>query len=146
VKAMPVSKEFFRVFGVRPEYGDVFGDDHDRPGGPDAVVLSHGLWARLFAANPSVVGSVVSLGDRTYTVLGVMPRTFQSMPPADLYIPLKPSTTGAGGGQNYRAAGRLKRDVTIQQATAEASSVQSTIDDLQASRLNPKERPAAPAD
>ena len=105
VKAMPVSKEFFQVFGVRPEYGDAFGDEHDRAGGPDAVVLSHGLWTRLFAANPSVVGSVVSLGDRSYTVLGVMPRAFQSMPPADLYIPLKPGTTGAGGGQNYSGRG-----------------------------------------
>jgi putative ABC transport system permease protein len=142
VKAMPVSKEFFEVFAVRPVYGEAFGDEHDRAGGPDVVVLSHGLWTRLFAANPSIIGSVVSLGDRSYTVLGVMPRTFQSMPPADLYIPLKPSTTGAGGGQNYRVAGRLKRGVTIQQATAEASSVyQSTIAQLQGSRLDANGRP-----
>ena len=142
VKAMPVSKEFFRVFAARPVYGEAFGDEQDRAGGPDVVVLSHGLWTRLFGASPSVVGSVVSLGDRSYTVLGVMPRAFQSMPPADLYIPLKPSTTGAGGGQNYRVAGRLKRDVTIQQATAEASSVyQSTTSQLQGSRLDANGRP-----
>ena len=139
---MPVSKEFFQVFGARPEYGDAFGDEHDRVGGPDVVVLSHGLWTRLFGASPSVVGSVVSLGDRSYTVLGVMPRAFQSMPPADLYVPLKPSTTGAGGGQNYRAAGRLKREVTIEQATAEASSVyQSMVTELQGSRLDANGRP-----
>lgn len=142
VKAMPVSKEFFAVFGVRPAYGDAFGDEHDRTGGPDVVVLGHGLWTRLFAASPSVIGSVVSLGDRSYTVLGVMPRAFQSMPPADLYIPLKPGTTGAGGGQNYRVAGRLKRGVTIEQATAEASSVyQSTVAEFQGSRVDANGRP-----
>lgn len=142
VKAMPVSKEFFDVFGARPEYGDAFGVDHDRAGGPDGVVLSHGLWTRLFAANRSVVGSAVSLGDRSYTVLGVMPRAFQSMPPADLYVPLKPGTSGAGGGQNYRVAGRLKPGVTIEQATAEASSVyQSTVSELQGSRLDATGRP-----
>ena len=142
VKAMPVSKEFFQVFGVRPEYGDTFGEEHDRAGGPDVVVLGHGLWTRLFGANPSVVGSVVSLGDRSYTVLGVLPRRFQSMPPADLFIPLKPSTSGAGGGQNYRTAGRLKREVTIEQATAEASSVhQSLIAQFQGSRLDANGRP-----
>ena len=142
VKAMPVSKEFFQVFGIRPEYGDTFGEEHDRTGGPDAVVLGHGLWTRLFGANPSVVGSVVSLGDRSYTVLGVLPRGFQSMPPADLFIPLKPSTSGAGGGQNYRVAGRLKREVTIEQATAEASSVhQSLIAQFQGSRLDANGRP-----
>ena len=142
VKAMPVSKEFFQVFGVRPEYGDAFGEEHDRAGGPEVVVLGHGLWTRLFGANPAVVGSVVSLGDRSYTVLGVLPRGFQSMPPADLFIPLKPSTSGAGGGQNYRTAGRLKRGVTIEQATAEASSVhQSLIAQFQGSRLDANGRP-----
>ena len=142
VKAMPVSKEFFQVFGVRPEYGVTFGEEHDRAGGPDVVVLGHGLWTRLFGANPSVVGSVVSLGDRSYTVLGVLPRGFQSMPPADLFIPLKPSTSGAGGGQNYRIAGRLRREVTIEQATAEASSVhQALIAQFQGSRLDANGRP-----
>jgi putative ABC transport system permease protein len=142
VKAMPVSKEFFQVFGVRPEYGDTFGEEHDRAGGPDVVVLGHGLWTRLFGANPAVVGSVVSLGDRSYTVLGVLPRGFQSMPPADLFIPLKPSTSGAGGGQNYRIAGRLRREVTIEQATAEASSVhQALIAQFQGSRLDANGRP-----
>jgi putative ABC transport system permease protein len=142
VKAMPVSKEFFQVFGVRPVYGGAFSEDHDRPGGPDVVVLGHGLWTRLFAANPSVVGSVITLGDRSYTVLGVMPRAFRSMPPADLYVPLKPATTGVGGGQNYRVAGRLKREVTIQQATAEASSVyQSMIAQFHGVRLDVNGRP-----
>src|SRR3954465_1315759 len=64
VKAMPVSKEFFAVFGVRPLYGDTFTDIHDRVGGIDGVVLSYGLWARLFGSKPSVIGSSVSLGDR----------------------------------------------------------------------------------
>ena len=72
VKAMPVSKEFFTVFGVRPLYGETFGDAHDRVGGVDAVVLSYGLWTRLFGGNPNAVGSTISLGDRAYTVIGIM--------------------------------------------------------------------------
>jgi len=123
VKAMPVSKEFFQVFGARAEHGDTFRDEHDRIGGPDVVVLSHGLWSRLFGANPSVVGTTVSLGDRQYSVLGVMPRSFRSMPPADLYIPLRPATTGPGGGFNYAVAGRVRRELTIEQANAEATAV-----------------------
>ena len=123
VKAMPVSKEFFSVFGARAAYGDSFDDTHDRSGGVDAVVLSYGLWARMFAGNPSAVGSSVSLGDRSYAVIGVLPRDFQTIPPADLYVPLRPSTTGPGGGFNYAVAGRLKDDVSLEQANAEASSL-----------------------
>lgn len=113
---MPVSKEFFAVFGARPLYGDTFGDVHDRVGGVDAVVLSHGLWTRLFGANPDAVGSAISLGDRTYRVIGIMPREFRTVPPADLYVPLRPSTTGPGGGFNYAVAARLKPGVGIDQA------------------------------
>lgn len=98
VKAMPVSKEYFDVFGVRPIYGHAFEEIHDRVGGVDAVVLSYGLWARMFGRNPAAVGSTVSLGDRPHTVIGVMPRSFQSIPPADLFVPLRPSTSGPGGG------------------------------------------------
>jgi predicted permease len=123
VKAMPVSKEFFDVFGVRPLYGETFSDVHDRVGGVDAVVLSYGLWTRLFGGSRSAVGRTVSLGDRTYAVIGVMPRDFRSIPPADLYVPLQPSTSGPGGGFNYGVAGRLKEGVGLARANAEAASV-----------------------
>ena len=122
VKALPVSKEFFAVFGVRPLYGDSFSDVHDRVGGVDAVVLSHGLWMRLFGGNATAVGSTISLGDRSYTVIGIMPGEFRTVPPADLYVPLRPSTTGPGGGFNYAVAGRLKPGIGIDQANAEAAS------------------------
>ena len=83
---MPVSKEFFSVFGARAAYGDTFSEVHDRTaGGLDAIVLSYGLWTRLFGGNPSAVGSTVSMGDRAYTVIGVLPREFRTIPPADLH-------------------------------------------------------------
>src|SRR5262249_10287309 len=62
VLAMPVSNEYFTVFGVQPSFGAGFTADHDRAGGQNAAVLSHALWARLFGANPSVVGTMLTLG------------------------------------------------------------------------------------
>ena len=129
IKAMPVSKEFFSVFGVRAAYGDVFNETHNSPGGADAVILSHGLWSRMFGGNPSAVGSTVLLGDRAYVVIGVLPREFRTIPPADLYVPLRPSTTGPGGGFNYSVAGRLKDGISIEQANAEASSLFASFRD-----------------
>ncbi len=143
VKAMPVSKEFFPVFGVRLQFGEPFGDEHDRPGGADAVILSHGLWTRLFGANPAVVGTTVTLGDRSHAVLGVMPRGFVSVPPADVFIPLRPSTTGAGGGFNYAVAGRLKREVSAGQANGEASSVWEAFRGAHPAAIRPTEYTAA---
>ena len=122
VRAMEVSKEFFDVFGVRPALGGVFAAEHDRAGGPLAAVLSDGLWRRQFAGNPAVVGTSILLGERSHVVLGVMPASFVGIPPADLYVALRPSTVGPGGGFNYTVAGRLPTGATLAQVNAESEA------------------------
>jgi putative ABC transport system permease protein len=123
VRAMSVSRQFFDVFGVHPAIGQAFTAEQDVAGGSDAAILSHALWRRLFGSNPGAVGGTLLLGGRPYMVVGVMPPDFASVPPADLFIPLRPSTTGPGGGLNYRVAARLKPGVTLDQASVDAASV-----------------------
>ena len=84
IRAMPVSKEFFDVYGVRPAIGGGFTADHDRVGGPLAAVISDGLWRRQFGGHTAVVGSSILLGERPHVVVGVMPASFVAIPPADL--------------------------------------------------------------
>ena len=123
VRAMPISKEFFDVLGVRPMLGSSFTAEHDRVGGPLAVILSYGLWTRQFGSDPAIVGKNVLLGERSHVVVGVMPASFAFLQPADAYIPLRPSLTGPGGGYNYGVAARLRPGVTIEQASAEAAAI-----------------------
>ena len=123
VSVTGVSREYFDVFGVRPMLGSAFADAHDTSGGPDAVILSHGLWQRFFGSNPDVIGRTVSLGDRPVAVIGVVPASFAPMFPADLFLPLRPGLTGRGGGFNYTVAGRLRAGVSKEQASAEAASL-----------------------
>jgi predicted permease len=119
--AVAVSKDYFRVFGGTPIHGRTFEPLEDLPNGPDVVILTHGLWQRSFGSDPSVVGTTVSLGERPYRVVGVMPRGFDSLQKAELYVPLKPSPSGPGGGFNYRVGGRLREGVTRAQANAESA-------------------------
>jgi putative ABC transport system permease protein len=123
VDALHVSKEYFETFAVRPALGTSFSVEHDLAGGPDAVVLGHGLWQRVFGGNPAVLGSSVLLGERPHVVIGVMPQSFVSVPPADLYTPLRPSTSGPGGGFNYRVAARLRPGTPLEQLNAQAAGV-----------------------
>jgi putative ABC transport system permease protein len=123
VRAMPVSKEFFDVIGVRPAIGTGFAAEHDRVGGPAAAILSHGLWIRRFGGNPGVVGTSILLGERSHIVLGVMPPGFSFLQPSDVYVPLQPSLTGPGGGFNYGVAARLGGAATIGHTDAEAAAV-----------------------
>jgi putative ABC transport system permease protein len=122
VRMRPVSKEFFDVLGVRPALGAAFTAEHDVAGGPSAAILDHGLWLRRFGGNPAVLGTSILLGEQSYVVLGVMPASFSWLSPADLYVPLRPGTTGAGGGFNYAVAARLRAGVTLQQANAAAAA------------------------
>ena len=64
-----------------------------------------------------------AFADRPFTVVGVMPESFVPIRPTDLFLPLRPGLTGRGSGFNYNVAGRLRRGVSMQQASAEAQSV-----------------------
>ncbi len=97
-----VGAGFFRVLGVAPFIGREFTHEEDRPGGQALTMLSYYLWI---------------------TIIGVMPETFRSNAAADLWVPLRPSTTGEGGGTNYAVIARLKPGVTWAQAGAQIEAI-----------------------
>ena len=123
VRQERVGAGFFRVLGVQPMIGREFTNQEDRPGGPALTVLSHHLWKRIFSADPSVIGKSVMLRGEPHTVVGVMPENFRSDAPADLWVPLRPSTTGEGSGTNYVVIGRLKPGVSGPQADAQLEAI-----------------------
>ncbi|HVP47622.1 MAG TPA: ABC transporter permease [Bryobacteraceae bacterium] len=118
-----VGSGFFRVLGVPPMIGREFTREEDRPGGQALTVLSHHLWKGVFNADPSVVGKPVMLRGEPYTIIAVMPENFRSSAPADLWVPLRPSTTGEGGGINYGVIGRLKPGVRWPEAEAQIEAI-----------------------
>ena len=143
VRALPVSKEYFTVLGVRPLWGATFGAEHDAAGGPQAVVLGHALWMRLFNGDAAAVGSSILLGGTAHVVLGVMPVTFRTIPEVDLFVPLRPSTTGPGGGYNYAVIGRLTDGVTAAQASDDAGRVWTAMTVAFPEEARKNERPSA---
>ena len=121
-----ISKEYFKVYGVTPAFGGPFLDEHDRTDGPLVLILSHALWQRAFGEDPGVVGKTISLGDKPYSILGVMPESFIPPARADVFLPLRPSNSGRGSGSNYTVVGRLVAGVSVEQASAEAAAVFTT--------------------
>jgi predicted permease len=69
------------VIGVQPALGRTFRTDENDPGKNHVLLLSDAIWRRGFAADPNVIGKVVSLREIPYTIIGVMPRGFSF--PAD---------------------------------------------------------------
>jgi len=129
-----VSAGYFGVLGVRPAIGREFTSDEDRAGGPPAAILSYGLWSRMFDRDPDIVGSSIMLRGQAYTVVGVLPQAVTGSG-ADVWTPLRPSTTGEGSGTNYSLIARLRPAVEGLQASAEVNQI---VGSLMASRPRPE--------
>src|SRR5262245_4762796 len=80
IEGARVTASFFSVLGVAPMLGRGFLPDEDKPGAAPTVIISHGLWQRRFGADPNIIGQQLALDGSGYTVLGVLPKSFQFAP------------------------------------------------------------------
>src|ERR1041385_3730366 len=80
IPAIQVGDGFFRVMRGSPMLGRVFTPEEQEDGKDFVIVLGHGLWQRRFNSDPTIVGKIVSLNSRPYTVVGVMGPDFQPLP------------------------------------------------------------------
>jgi hypothetical protein len=137
VRGLRVSTDYLKAHGVRPLAGREFTSTEDTPQGPDAAMVSESLASRLFSAAGNALGQRVTLGGRPYTVVGVLPADFVSIPTADVLTPLR--TSERDMGVNYRVIGRLRQDTTREAAQAELAAVRAdlfrTIPNLVESRV-----------
>ncbi len=111
-----VTSRFFDVLGVAPLVGRTFTSADDQPGSK-LVLLSEGLWRSHYGANPKIVGSSIVMDGEPWTVIGVMPSTFEIKYQADhwtiLHVERRPEMRQA----HYLSVfGRLKPGATIDQA------------------------------
>ncbi len=124
------SPNLFNVLGVAPAKGRVFTDDEDRPGQDAVVVISHGLWTRLFGSDPNIIGRTVELNGRNREVIGVMPDGFGfPRQTTDFWVPNAPGEQlrASRGSLWLMAIGRLKPGVTVDRAQADLSPIATDI-------------------
>ncbi|HMC54941.1 MAG TPA: ABC transporter permease [Gemmatimonadaceae bacterium] len=121
---MLISASLFPMLGVRPQLGRLFRPDEDLPGAPGVVLLSDATWRKLYAADSSVVGRVISVNNEPRTVVGIMPPRFKFPSRQEIWIPIGP--TLANDKRAWRSTaliGRLKPGIGIEQANRELESV-----------------------
>jgi putative ABC transport system permease protein len=112
-----VSDDYFRVVPQPAAIGRALEPSDFAAGAPAVVVLSWPLWQRRFGGDRSVIGRSVTLGERSYTVVGVMPVGFVYPVWADLWAPINtilatdPSLQQRGLHVDSRVVGRLRAGV-----------------------------------
>lgn len=121
IRATRVSADYFRLFGAAVSRGRTFTTHEDRPGGEGVVVLSHRLWTRRFG-RAEVIGRAMRLNGESYTIIGVLDPAFRvddlRVAP-DVWIPLRLDPESRTEGHFFTVGGRLRPDVTLQQARAQ---------------------------
>ena len=135
IPAMQVGDGYFRVMKAEPQLGRVFLPEEQEDGKDFVIVLSHGLWQRRFGGNPNIVGSKVSLSGRPYTIVGVMPADFRSLPSnlvehqAEYYRPVAEKYDDKARTERHlRAIARLKPGATLEQAQSELSVIANRLE------------------
>ena len=139
-----VSASAFSVLGVAPLVGRTFTADEDRPGGKPVAVISESLWRRRFGADTGVLGRTLTLNGAVYTVIGVLPASFQ-FPFAfasfaeDVAVPLGQAATDATMENRMfhpgiRVVGRLKTGASVENARADFARIAQAL-----ARQYPKE-------
>ena len=98
-----VSATLFSLFGVEPKLGRAFRPEEDQPGASQVVMMSYGLWQRRFGGDPSIIGKPINLNGKSFTVVGVMPPSFQFPTRNDqLWVPIAFDAKEAGNrGAHY---------------------------------------------
>ncbi len=126
-----ISADFFSVLDVKPVLGRTFAPGEDEPGRAPLAVISAPLWQRKFGGATDVVGKGITLDDKTYTIVGVLPANFILFRTADVYVPIgqwdNPALKRRGSAQNLHGIGRLKPGVTIAQGQADLNGIMGRL-------------------
>ena len=116
------------VLRVGPAIGRWFREDEGKPGGPQRVVLSHGLWIRRYGGDPGILGRTINLGGVSMDVIGVMPQGFAFPDPrVDAWTPQQITRSMGFGIWLYGAVARLRDGVTVADARTEMNTLIADI-------------------
>jgi putative ABC transport system permease protein len=114
-----ISAEFFNVMGVKPLLGRSFLYEEEKTGADQVVVISDQLWQERFAGQLNVIGKTMMIDARRYTIVGVMPPSFQFPRFGnELWVPFVFNTKEMQERSSHfaRSVARLKPDVSLNQA------------------------------
>jgi len=142
-----VTGDFFRTLAVDAELGRMLSPEDDVvEGGHPVAVLSYPYWTRTYGGSSDVLGQVVRLNGHPFRIIGVAPEGFVGAVPAftpDVWVPMmmQPQIMSDLGvrlhsreGGWLQVIGRLKRGVSLEQASANVEHVASLLVEVDAER------------
>ena len=139
-----VSGNYFSALGIHAAAGRlILPSEGQAPGADPVLVLGYSYWKKRFAGDSQVIGKHVEVNGHAVTVVGVAPQGFQgayAILDSDGYVPLSAAIGSKGmtensveqlwtqrGDRSLSLLGRLKSDVSLEQAKASLAVVAQQI-------------------
>lgn len=126
-----VTADFLSVFGIKPRLGRFFLAGEDESGAGPVAVISEDLWQRKFSSAPNVLQQGITLDDKNYAVVGVIPADFTLLGKVDVFVPIgqwgNPALKNRGAALGLHGIGRLKPGVTIEQGRSDLNRVMADL-------------------
>jgi predicted permease len=138
LQAATVTAGMFHLLGVSPELGRAFLPEDDEPH-HHVVILSHRLWQERFGGDAQIIGRVITLDNSAYTVVGVMPASFQyllqreapalwsSFSPMRDSTPDSPTMADERDAHFLRVVARLQPGSTVAEAQADMDVITASL-------------------
>lgn len=128
VQGLSVTADFFQTLGVQPKLGRAFVAGEDQPDKPHVVILTQRAWLRRYGGDQSIIGRKVRLNTEQYTVVGVLPDSFDAplvwgLPEFVVPRTLVPDFRQQRTSSWMDLVGRLKPGVTPEQAQSELQTI-----------------------
>src|SRR6516164_6367011 len=125
VQAFGVTANLFATIGVMPEKGRAFLEEEQEPGRDREIILSYGLWTQRYGSDPQIVGKNIKVDDKSFEVVGVMPKGFDFPLPAEAWVPLSvdPKDRLDRSSRWFWVLGHMRPGVSLKEASAEMRSI-----------------------
>lgn len=121
---------FFDMLGIQPAIGRAFVAGDDGPSAHKTAILAHHTWQSRFGLDPSILGRTLILNNEPFEVIGVLPRSFEfPIDDVDVWMPHSnfPVQDQQRGNRNWIVLGRVRDDVSFDQANAELRQVAADL-------------------
>src|SRR5688500_14335482 len=127
VSTAAITGDFFQVLGARAILGRATGPADDLEGAEPVLAISYRAWTRRYARAPDVLGRKVTLGEKRFTIVGVMPPGLDYPVGVEMWRTTRTFATngpfGDAARQEIDLVARRRPGVTIEQAAGELTAL-----------------------
>jgi predicted permease len=135
ISGAAVAGDFFRVIGVPPILGRVLNRADDVVGAENVLVITHGLWQRRYGGSREVIGRRMTVSERPFTIVGVMPPDVECPRGVEAWMTVAASASTVSNPafregilRDVDLIARLRPGATIEQARSELEGLTSRLE------------------